>query len=205
MRASCNKATAVFAFLLLIAGAASGFESQQSWEVRGTDADGTARVARIVERRFKEIKPSFFDSVGAQANGNLVSLRFTGWRPSSTQLDALTQTKGTLRITLERVPAEPLITEKDVEKSGFLASSEVAIRLTDSAAQRVAKRTANTAGDVVVVQWDGRTIARLRVAGPLQRDIGITASSVEDAQLKSAVLTSGPLPEGVSLKATGQE
>lgn len=201
MRTSWKKATAVFTFLLLLAGAASGLESQQSWEVSGTDADGTARVARIVERRFKEIKPSFFDSVSAQANGNLVSIRFTGWRPSSKQLDTLTQTKGKLRITLEVAPAEPLITEKDVEKSGFLASSEVAIRLTDSAAQRVATRTANAAGGLVVVQWDGRAIARLRVAGPLQRDIGISATSVEDAQLMSAVLTSGPLPEGVSLKA----
>lgn len=195
------KMTIVLA-LIHVAGTAFAVESQQIWEVSGTDAEGASQVAHIVERRFKKIKPGFFDSVSAQANGNLVLLHFSGWRPTSKQLNALTQTTGKLCITLASAPDQPLITDKDIEQAEPLRTSEIAIRLSDSATLRVTARTANAAEDVVVMQWDGQIIERLRIAAaPLQRDLAFSVPSREDAQIMSAVLSSGRMPEGVSLKA----
>ncbi|PLP98413.1 hypothetical protein [Cupriavidus pauculus] len=196
------KTTIILALLVAFSGATFAQEALRTWEVGGTDADGASRVASIVENRFKKIKPSFFDSVSAQVKGNLVSIKFSGWHPTSNQVETLTQTKGKLYVALASTPDKPLITERDIEQSQPLATSEVAIRLTDSAAQRVATLTANAVGDAVIVQWDGRVIGRLRISSaPLRRDIAFSTPAGQSAQLMSAILSTGALPEGVSLKA----
>ncbi len=159
-------------------------------------------IAKILEKRFDSLKPGMFDSVNTQTNADLITLRFSGWSPSPTQIDSLTRTAGSFRVTLQGEKGNLVITEADVEDSrsiGSRGSPELAIRLTESSAAKVAAHTQKAVGRDAIIEWEGRVFARLRIAGPLPRDIALSATSAETALLMSAVLRGGRLPNGLRL------
>lgn len=177
-------------------------EIAQAWEVHGTSPADTAKVASIIEARFKGIKPHFYNSVSSTLTNNIVTVRFSGWQPTSKQTDFLLHTVGKLRITLELRfrERELLLTENDIEDAGFLRNPpQLALRLNDAASKRITARAQNMTGQTIDVIWDGRLVNRLRIAEPLKKDISLTALSEDDAQLMSVVLRTGILPNGATL------
>lgn len=176
--------------------------SSISLQVSGQGVSQIAGVAQVVEKRFDSLKPGMFDSVSTQVQGSRINVRFSGWAPTSGQVQYLVRTVGRFKVTLQGERDSPLIVESDVADSRPLNAGgrpELAIRLSDAAAAKVAARTQNALGKDVVVEWDGRVMARLRIAGPLPRDIALSATSDADALLMSAVLRGGRLPEGIVL------
>lgn len=96
----------------------------------------------------------------------------------------------------------PLFVDADVAGARHFVSGNrpaLALRLTDAAATRVAARTQAAAGREVIVEWEGRVVARLRVGAPLARDLVLSAASDAEARLMSAVLRGGRWPEGVTI------
>ncbi|MBC3832053.1 hypothetical protein H8K33_11075 [Undibacterium amnicola] len=176
--------------------------SSISLQVSGQEASQIAGVAQVIEKRFDSLKPSMFDSVSAQVQGSRIKIRFSGWTPTSGQVEYLVRTVGRFKVTLQGERDNPLIVESDVADSrpfNGRGRPELAIRLSDAAASRVTARTQNALGKDVVVEWDGRVMVRLRISGPLTRDIALSATSDADALLMSAVLRGGRLPEGAVL------
>jgi hypothetical protein len=159
-------------------------------------------VARILEKRFDTLKPGIFDSVRAQAVGDRVVVSFSGWSPAPEQAAYLLRTVGRFKVSLRGQRDDPLMTEGDVADSRPSIRGdrpELAIRLTDAAAARVAQRTRSAVGEEVTVEWEGRILSRLRISGPLGRDIALAAGSLDEARSMSAVLRGGRLPDGVAL------
>jgi hypothetical protein len=198
----CNRRLVALA-LAFSAVSAAAATSSVSLQVSGQDAAQTLGVAQIVEKRFDSLKPGMFDSVSTQVQGNRITVRFSGWTPTSGQVEYLVKTVGRFKVTLQGERDAPLIVESDVADSrpfNGRGRPELAIRLNDAAVSKVAARTQNALGKDVVVEWDGRVMTRLRVSGPLPRDIALSATSDSDALLMSAVLRGGRLPEGVVLK-----
>jgi hypothetical protein len=162
-------------------------------------------VAKILERRFASLESSLFDSTSANVSGDRVTLRFAGWSPSDAQIDYLTSTAGTFRVSFQGERETPLITEDDIADSRLIVGQGqpgLAIRLTDAGAARVALRTRDAVGKEVFVEWQGRPLARLRISGPLARDIALSVGLQDDVRLISAVLRGGRLPPGVRLART---
>ena len=173
-----------------------------SLQVSGQGTSQISDVAQVIEKRFDSLKPGMFDSVSAKVQGSRIDVRFSGWVPTSGQVEYLVRTVGRFKVTLQGERDAPLIVESDVADSrpfNGRGRPELAIRLSDAAASKVAARTQNALGKDVVVEWDGRVMARLRISGPPARDIALSATSDADALLMSAVLRGGRLPEGVVL------
>jgi len=191
----------LFAATMAIASLAHAQKSSVSFQVSGQPSVSPA-VARILEKRFDSLRPGIFDTVGAQANADRVTVSFSGWSPSPEQTAYLIRTIGRFKVTLKGQRDDPLVTESDVADSRPSIRGdrpELAIRLTDAAAAKVALRTQSAVGEEVIIEWEGRILSRLRISGPLARDIALTAGSAEDAMLMSAVLRGGRLPDGVIL------
>lgn len=192
----------LIAAALAISPLAQAQKSSISFQVSGQQSVPASAVARILEKRFESLKPGLFDSVGAQVHADRVTVFFSGWSPSPEQAAYLVQTVGRFRVNLKGQRDDPLVTEADVADSRPSIRGdrpELAIRLTDSAAARVAARTKGAVGEEVTVEWEGKILSRLRISGPLGRDIALAAGSLKDASLMSAVLRGGRLPDGVAL------
>ncbi|WP_028102280.1 hypothetical protein [Pseudoduganella violaceinigra] len=158
-------------------------------------------IAKILERRFKSLEPGFFTSVEAQVIANKITLRFGGWSPSSKQINYLTSTHGKFRLIMEG-ESRPLVTQADVADARPISSgarSELAIRLTESAAERVAALTRGVSGKLALIEWEGRVLDRIRITGPLSRDMALSFKSDEDISLVSAALRGGALPDELRL------
>lgn len=184
--------------------------SSVSLQIAGLSTSQPSRVAQIIEKRFDSLKPELLDSVSTQLHGSRIDVRFSGWSPSPDQIAYLTHTVGRFRLTLESDTESPLIVESDVADSRPLKGRDrpaLAVRLTDAAAARVAAVTRAMVGKDIIVEWERRVIARLRIAGALGRDIALDANTDADALLMSAVLRGGRLPDGVAVIVlwSGQE
>jgi hypothetical protein len=193
-----------FLIVFLIATActsnASAGKSSLTWRVSGSNHADVITAAKIIERRFNELKPGFFDSVKSQLSDNAVTLTFSGWRPTPKQAEFLANTGGKFRVLLDSTKSDPLVTEVDVidARPSIRNVPELAIRLNDVAAERMAERTQSATGKIAIIEWDGKVLARLRISGPLSRDIALGVASLDDAKLMSGVLRAGRLPPGAS-------
>jgi hypothetical protein len=159
-------------------------------------------VVAILERRFESVKPGAFNGLSTQVSGSRIVLTFSGWAPSKAQSDYLLSTTGNLKIFFQGEQDNPLINESDIADARPLsggAKNELAIRLTEAAAKRVAARTRDSTSKEVVVEWEQRVIARLRTAGPLSRDIALAIPADVNTLLMSAALRGGRIPDGITL------
>lgn len=179
---------------------ASAEDHARTWRVEGSGSADKMVAAKVIERRFTELKPGFFDSVKSRMSGDALTLTFSGWMPTPRQAEFLATASGSFRILLESSGSDPLVTDADIVDARASISDvpQLAIRLSASAVARVAERTQNSAGKFVTVEWDGKVLARLRIAGPLRRDIALAVASLDDARLLSSVLRAGRLPPGAS-------
>jgi hypothetical protein len=179
---------------------ASAEESSRKWRVTAQNSSDVIGAAKVIERRFTELKPGFFDSVNSQISGSVITLTFSGWSPTSRQVEFLTNAGGKFRLAFDSEKSNPLVTEADIvdARPSIHSIPELAIRLSDPAAKRMAERTQNATGKIVIVEWDGKVIARLRISGPLSQDIALGVPTLEDAKLMSSVLRAGLLPSGAS-------
>jgi hypothetical protein len=162
-----------------------------------------AGVARVLARRFESLEPGFFDSTEAQVVANTVVIRFKGWTPNSRHVEYLIRTPGRFRFVLEG-EQRPVFTDSDIADArpqpiNDQARTELAIRLTDSAGDRVAALTQGATGKLAVVEWEGRVLYRIRISGPLARDIALSVPAAQDALLMSAALRGGRLPGALHL------
>lgn len=170
--------------------------------VSGSAQSSPVEVARILERRFDEIRPGFLTTISAHAEGQRITLRFTGWFPSIRQIDYLTRVIGRLQVLFPEQPNAPWITESDITDAQPIfrgPQAELAIRLTDAAAVRVAEESKRRIGQTVVMIWDGKPLIRLRIHEALPRSIALSVHSLDEARLMSAVLRGGRLPDDVVL------
>jgi preprotein translocase subunit SecD len=192
----------LFEAMMVVSSLACAQQSSVSVKVNGVPSASAPAVARILEKRFDSLRPGIFDTVRTQTNADRVTVLFSGWSPSPEQTAYVIRTIGRFKVTLKDQRDDPLITEFDVADSRPSIRAdrpELAIRLTDAAVAKVARRTRSAVGEEVTVEWEGRLLSRLRISGPLARDIALTAGSVEDVAVISAVLRGGRLPDGVVL------
>jgi len=181
---------------------AHGQSSSVSVQIGGTSPAPIQVIASILERRFDSVKPGFFNSVSTRTDGSHVTVQFSGWTPSNAQTDYLLKTTGRFKASFRGQRDTPLIVESDVADSRPLTGrekTELAIRLTNAAAVRVESQTRSGTGKEIIVEWEGHVITRLRLAGPLSRDIALTLPAEYDVLLISAALRGGRIPEGTTL------
>jgi len=140
------------------------------WQVNASQTDAVSKTAQVLQARFKELKPGFFDSASAKVNGNVRTASFSGWAPTQRQADFLAQSGGQFRITLDS-DNEVLASERDIVEARpwSKTTSEIAIRLNDSAAKRLSDRTPASIGKYVTVAFDGRVILILASLSPGSR------------------------------------
>jgi hypothetical protein len=176
-------------------------------EVGGARPAPTKVLSEIVERRFDSLKPGLFSSVSAKAEGARIAVRFSGWTPSSDQIDYLLRTSGRMKVSFHGERDSPLFVETDVADSRPITTRErpeLAVRLTESAAKRVESKTRSANSRELIVEWEGRVAVRLRVSGPLSRDIALTLPPEYDTLLVSAALRGGRIPDGTLLTVSKQ-
>lgn len=105
----------------------------------------------------------------------------------------------------------PMVYERQYEHSFFAdlfnciprssrgSRKELAIRLTESAARRVAALTQGASGRLLFIEWEGKVLDRVLIAGPLARDIALSINSPVDVLVMSAALRGGALPDELHL------
>jgi preprotein translocase subunit SecD len=193
--------------LFVAAALLASFAQAESfvWRVDASQTDAMSKTAEVLQARFKELKPGFFDSASVKVTGNLLTASFSGWTPTRKQADFLAQSRGQFRVTLDS-DNEVLASERDIVEARpwSKTTSEIAIRFNDSTAKRLSERTPASIGKYVTVAFDGRVISHPRLSEPLGRDIAISVPSAEAANLMSIVLRSGSYPPGVVLTSVGQ-
>ena len=194
---------ALFVATALIAGLAQA--ESFVWRINASQADTVSKTAKVLQARFKELKPGFSDSASVKVNGHTLTASFSGWTPTQRQADFLAQARGQFRVSLDS-DNEVLASERDIVDARPYSetSSEIAIRLNDSAAMRMSERTPAFIGNYVTVAFDDRVVSHPRLSAPLSRDIAISVSSAETANLMSIVLRSGSYPPGVVLTSIGR-
>jgi hypothetical protein len=171
-----------------------------SWKVRGQKQGDTALATQILLRRLESLKPELSATINSKVENDILKVSVAGWEPTSKQIGYLTTTRGVFRVVLN---GEPLITESDIldARPSITRAGELAVRLTDVAAERIAIQTKDALGKIAVVVWEGSVISQLRIGGQLGRDIGLGINAPdEEIRLMSAVLRSGRLPEGTSFQ-----
>lgn len=196
------KGTLRFLIVLLMLNTADAASDTLLVKVEGAHDESLPSVANILETRFDHLRTGLFFSVKAETQGRDILLTFKGWQPTGNQSQYLVSTAGVLSVNLLGTPSTLLFTDKNVADARASERNNkpvLAIALDDASTSFVAEKTADARGRFVGVKWDRKILARLRIDSALSRFLLLSMKSQEEAELMSAVLRSGRLPEGVKL------